>query len=786
MEKSNKRKVQSLLLWAALFIAAGPVYAGAGDPSARSVLDRIINEKPAIRDGRVVLPASGTEKYRVVIGGSSNESVIAADGTIHTPLETMEVHLLYKVVSVADGGDTAMSTYEDVVVAVPGKYTRDAKDNARPETLPEIREWKGRTGMFKLGKQSRIVLTDASLLKTAEQMRYYLEKIAGRPFEVVVGEAVKGDICFSLSGGKELGKEGYSIDIDDIVKAEAPSAKGCLYAAVTLAQILSQSERRSEVPKGYIRDYPAYGVRGCMLDVARIYIPLGYVEEMVRYMAWFKINEVQMHINDDGGEQHASFRVESKKFPAINSGLNPDEVYSQDVYRRFQKDMEELGVDIITEIDTPAHCRFVALHNPGYMLNESDIDLTNEAAIGFIKDLYDEFLDDPDPVFRSRNFHIGADEYHRGPTYGDDFMRYLNTMIKYVNGKGLSPRMWASMGGGGLVGETPVDTNVACNYWAYSWADFGKMIGDGFACINNSHDIYVVPGRRTYYDDYFKLKKMYCCWETTDLSGNWPLLSPAHPLLLGCQASIWYDRKVGTSEFDYFDRQKDQAVFIAEKGWFGEKADYQTCEGFMKRVAMFAESVPGTNPGRKVPSEGEVIASYDFKSVKGGIVKDRSGNGYDAVADGLYVADGVLELDGRGSLSLPFGAVGYPYTVSFDLWIDPATPAKAVLFEGDEGTMFLNYDGRGNIGYERKGYKYVLPCTLPAGEWLSLALCCDKTTLCLYVDGELAAQGRYLEDPETIPDSSTFVLPVRSVGQGVAGKIKNFTIFNETMLREPG
>ncbi len=783
MKKISKRKVQGLLLWTALSVWALPACALAAEPSARSVLDRVINEKPAIRDGRVVPPGSGTEKYRVVIGGSSNESVVSGDGTIHPPLEAMEVHLLYKVESLTDSGDIAMSTYEDVVVEIPGKYSRGAKDNARPETLPAIREWKGKTGKFKLGGQSRIVLADASLLKTGEQARYYLEKIAGRPFEAVVGVPVKGDIYLAASGGEELGEEGYGIDIDDVVRAEAPTAKGCLYAAVTLAQMLSQSERRNELPKGYIRDYPAYGVRGCMLDVARIYIPLGYVEEMVRYMAWFKINEVQLHINDDGGEQMASFRVESKKFPAINGGLDPDEVYSQEDYRRFQKDMEELGVDIVTEIDTPAHSRFVALHDPGYMLDDSNIDLTNEAAIGFIKELYDEFLDGADPVFRSRKFHIGADEYHRGPTYGEDFMRYINTMIEHVAAKGLSPRMWASIGGGGMVGETPVDTRAACNYWAYSWADFGKMIGDGFACINNSHDIYVVPGRRTYYDDYFKLKKMYCCWDATDLSGNWPLLSPAHPLLLGCQASIWYDRKVGTSEFDYFDRQKDQAVFIAEKGWFGQKTEEQTCEGFMERVAAFSGNVPGADPGRKVPSTGKVIASYDFRSAKGGVVKDRSGNGYDAGSGGLNVADGALELDGSGSLSLPFGAAGYPYTVSFDLWIDPATPAKAVLFKGDEGVMFLDYDGLGNIGYERKGSKYVLPCALPAGKWLRLALCCDKTALSLYVDGEFTAQGRYQEDPDTVPDSSTFVLPVRSVGQGITGKMKNLTIFNETLFR---
>ena len=66
-----------------------------------------------------------------------------------------------------------------------------------------------------------------------------------------------------------------------------------------------------------------------------------------------------------------------------------------------------------------------------------------------------------------------------GWKYGDDFMNYLNEMIPYVKSKGLNPRMWASIGGGGMVSDIPVDNDVTANYWAYSWADFDKMVKDG-------------------------------------------------------------------------------------------------------------------------------------------------------------------------------------------------------------------------------------------------------------------------------------------------------------------
>lgn len=741
---------------------------------AREIFNGLLYSKPVVRDGKVVLPASPDKDYIITIGGSSNEAVVTPGGDVFTPLETMDVHLLYKVVNRNDTSDFYMSTNHDVTLRIPGKYAAGEKDNARPKVLPEIQEWKGDRGVFRLGKGSRIVVASHSLMDAAVQVNRYISHFTGTPLEIIESnDPKKGDICFRLSDRKDLGNEGYYIELGDFVMAEASSAHGCLYAGVTLAQILSQSDGHNTLPKGYIRDYPAYGIRGCMLDVARIYIPLGYLEEMVRYMAWFKINEVQVHINDDSGEQQSCFRVESKRFPAINSGIKPSEVYSQDDYRQFQKDMAVLGVDIITEIDTPAHCRFVMLHDPSLMLDDGNVRLDSPEAISFMKELYDEFLDGDDPVFQSRNFHIGADEYHRGTRYGEAFNLYCNEMIGHVRSKGLQPRMWASLGGGGMVGETPVDNSAIANYWAYSWADFDRMISNGYRCLNNSHDLYVVPGKLTGYEDYFRLEKMYCSWEATDLSGNWPVLSPAHPLLMGCQASVWYDRKVGISQFDYFDRQKDQAVFIAEKGWNGQKRSWQSWERFNERIVLNSGDVPDVNPLRKVESRTPVVVSYDFR--KGG--RDKSGNGYDAVIDGLVADDGVLKLDGKGLFRLPFDAIGYPYNVSMDICIDPTIQPDALLFGGKDGVMYLNYGGTGKIGYERKGYRYVLDSVLPVDRWISITLSCDRSQVYLYVNGELVAQGRYAEDPSANPDSSTFILPTEKICSGVAGRLRNFKIY---------
>ena len=71
-----------------------------------------------------------------------------------------------------------------------------------------------------------------------------------------------GSIIISLSDDKELGDEGYSIEIGDYVAVKANTTTGAYWATRTLLQILEQNKGTS-LPKGSIRDWPDYGVRVC-------------------------------------------------------------------------------------------------------------------------------------------------------------------------------------------------------------------------------------------------------------------------------------------------------------------------------------------------------------------------------------------------------------------------------------------------------------------------------------------------------------------------------------------
>lgn len=745
----------------------------------------------------IILPEIADNDYELKLYGSSNESVIGIDGTIYQPLEDMTVKVMYQLVNKNDDTDKIIDNFAEVSIVIPGKYYREEGDNAKPNVVPGLREWKGHTGNFTLTENSRIVVADEALTETAESIAFYFSEMLKKEIPVIKGTPGTGDIYLSFDENKaELGKEGYEIEIADNITVKAYNDTGVFYAGTSLTQILFQDETKSNIPKGLIRDYPQYEVRGFGFEVARFYYPIEYIEEITKYLAYYKMNEAHIHLNDDAGEQTYAFRLESKKYPEINSSLNPDEVWTQEEYKAYQKEVAKYGVSVVSEIDSPAHAGFVYLHNPSYMLpaNSTWIDLENEDAKAFFKDVIAEFISGDDPVIQGDKFNIGTDEYDKNK--GELVLQWTNELIGYVKelmGEDTDVRMWAALGEGGFQGETKVRNDVTVGHWSSTWADPVYMINEGYGFINNYDRIlYLVPGAQTGYQNYLDMATAYNTWDVNLCEITIP---EANPLLRGAEAFMWYGNKVGASEFDVFDRARDWTALVAEKCWRGSEKD-GTVNDFIERFeSVDIGYVPGANPARYVDSVGETVANYDFESLSSATVADNSENGYDATVNNLALVDGkqgkALKLDGAGSLSLLFGAIGFPYTVSFDLYIDTANPKNAILFSGDEGTLYLNFEGKGKIAYQRKGYTYVLDCVLETGKWQKITLSCDELYLALAINDEFICTGEYLYDkPQTTEswgvylnsakyfDSSTFVLPVKNIGGGVSGMLDNLTIKN--------
>ena len=237
-------------------------------------------------------------------------------------------------------------------------------ENDKPFVIPELRQWQGADGMATINAKSKVLYADAALQQAAEAMAEDYGLLFGKALKAKAtkdaAKAAAGSIVITLTDDKELGDEGYAIEIGDVVVISANTTTGAYWATRTLLQILEQSEG-ANLPKGTIRDWPDYAVRGFMIDCGRKYIPLDYLKQYSKIMAYYKMNTLQVHLNDNGFKQYfgndwdetyAAFRLESELFPELTA---KDGYYGKDEFRQFQKDAAKMGVNIIPEIDVPAH-----------------------------------------------------------------------------------------------------------------------------------------------------------------------------------------------------------------------------------------------------------------------------------------------------------------------------------------------------------------------------------------------------------------------------------------------
>lgn len=257
-----------------------------------------------------------------------------------------------------------------VIFCLTGSLTRAAV-NPKPFVVPELKQWTGKDGNFTPGKDARIVCTSQNpeLLRIARMFADDYQQMFGQTLSVAQGKATSGDFVLSLSADKKLGEEGYAIKITDRVAISAPTPTGLYWSTRTLLQLAEQNQERS-LPQGTIRDYPDYPLRGFMIDCGRKFIPMAYLQDLVKIMAYYKMNTLQVHLNDNGFKQYfehnwdktyAAFRLESETYPGLTAR---DGSYSKKEFIDFQKQAASNFVEIIPEIDVPAHSLALTHYKP--------------------------------------------------------------------------------------------------------------------------------------------------------------------------------------------------------------------------------------------------------------------------------------------------------------------------------------------------------------------------------------------------------------------------------------
>ena len=284
----------------------------------------------------------------------------------------------------------------------------------------------------------------------AEQVRQFTELLtrAGGFTPRIKIDSRKGDVC--LVTDATLKSEAYKLEITiKKITIRASDLQGFYYALQSIRQLLPsaiESEQVTEnvdwtVPALTITDQPRFGYRGLLVDVARFFSPKENLLRIIDCMAMLKLNKLHLHLVDDNG-----WRIEIKKYPLLTEigscrvdrpgktfpeRRNPRQgeptvekgFYTQDEIREIVRYAQERHIEVIPEIEMPAHSnaalaaypllscpvvdKFIGVL-PGLGGNHADVIFCagNDSVFTFLQDILDEVLE----LFPSKYIHLGGDE----------------------------------------------------------------------------------------------------------------------------------------------------------------------------------------------------------------------------------------------------------------------------------------------------------------------------------------------------------------------------------------
>ncbi|MGN0359942.1 MAG: family 20 glycosylhydrolase [Hominisplanchenecus sp.] len=869
-----------------------------------------LNAVPALTvsetDTALQIP-SVSDAYEIRVYGSEVDRVIGDDGTV-SPLHIGErsMNVILQATSKSDPSDTAKKnmtvTVPDNTGRFPELFPQISDPNPMPDVLPTIQEWYGYNGDFTISEDTEIIYHDPANLGLAEvaaEMQADLKEICGFVPEVRAGASGDSNDILLESLTEDTygtGEEGYLLVTDDAgIHISSAGKTGVLYGTVTVEQILYQDQAHQTVPKGVIRDYPLYAVRGIMMDVARIPTRIQFLEDYTRILKWYKLNEMQIHLNDNQWSNppyspdynqwenvEASHRLYSDTFPSLavqdskfmtdrdnpgrydyyynvhtgmkeKHGTAGELYYTKEEFKDLQKQAEARGIQVVAELDTPGHSaaytKYVyknqeevikSLTEKGYLNRADYLDANGEVKAGasfyihnpnnfellalddqstdqttrqnavnakiFMKALFDEYLGGDDPVFTGNAVSAGVDEYWDKNTGNnkDAFRRYMNYMYDLLggseNGYGKQVRMWGAVML--MPGSTVINKDIVLDIWATYEDDPIARMNEGFRVINVPQPyLYTTPGR--YHKDMIREEYIYYNWDPVIFNGN-VRAEKGEPLLLGAKAALWGDEnREGITEADLNERYLRLCAMVGEKTWGGTKAD-DTFVDYSQTFNSLREG-PGTQIANQIDSKSNVVLDYDFENVSkdGKTVYDASGNGYNGSITGGEVVEKEgqtwLRFDGNTTVETPLTSLGYPYTMSFDVYLDGTEENTK------ESSLFSGYDGRlqvagmdGKLSLNRDYFTQSFDYQVKNEEKHTITIVGTYQVTKLYVDGVftkiLYAAASDKDNGGAVGASTwadqdnnfrtTFVFPMNTIGKDFSGYLANIKAYNKALSTE--
>ena len=579
--------------------------------------------------------------------------------------------------------------------------------NPKPFVIPELTQWQGSEGQFNPSGRIAVRGNNKELMRVAQAFAADYKTMTGKELKVVKSKGKTGDFVFSLKKDNTLGSEGYQMNITDKAEICAATTQGIFWGTRTLLQLSEQSEALT-LPQGSAVDVPEYKMRGFMMDCGRKYIPMAYLRNLVKIMAYYKMNTLQVHLNDNGFRQYfendwsktpAAFRLESTTYPGLTA---KDGSYTKKEFVDMQILAENNYVEVIPEIDVPAHSLAFTHYKPEIGSKEygmDHLDIFNPETYKFVDGLFKEYLEGENPVFRGKRVHIGTDEYSNAKKeVVEKFREFTDHYLKYVESFGKQPMCWGALTHAN--GNTKVKSdNVLMSCWYNGYADPQEMKKQGYKLLSIPDGlVYIVPAAGYYYD-YLNCKHLYNNWTPATIGGQ--KFEENDPAIEGGMFAVWNDHAGnGISVKDIHHRLYPAMQTLAVKCWTGKHTSlpYETFD--VRRLQL---------------SEAPNVNELGFHGTE---------------KKEVFHCDKV-----NPEMEMPYKEIGYNYSVSFT--IDAKAEVKGTeLFRSSNAVFYLSDPRSGRLGFARDGYLNVFNYRLPKGEKVNITIEGNNEMTALYVDGK--------------------------------------------------
>jgi hexosaminidase len=459
--------------------------------------------------------------------------------------------------------------------------TQPPTDLTQTSFIPEPVSVSANGEAFEISASTTIFVCEG-MEQTGQYLAGEIEKISGLKLTVELSASLpqKGIYLTTNANDSELGKEGYILSIGDkAVTIAANEAAGCFNGIQTLLQTIPvKTTEALVIAGGEIRDFPEFGYRGAMLDVARHFFTVEEVKLFINYLSAYKMNYLHLHLTDDQG-----WRIEIKSWPKLTEIGGSTEVgggeggfYTQEQYAEIVKYAQDRNITIVPEIDMPGHTNAALASYAELNCNGKATELYTGTEVGFStfctdKEVTYQFIDDvvrelteltPGPYI-----HIGGDESH--VTAIEDYIPFVNRVQEIVVSHGKKVIGWDEIANGSLVEGATVQF----------WAD----VENTTMGLEKGADVLISPAKYAYldmqYDSTSTFGLHWAAYIEVDAGYDWNPLDQVPGItkdrIIGIEAPLWSETISNIDEAEYlvFPRLPG----YAEIGWTApEKRNWET------------------------------------------------------------------------------------------------------------------------------------------------------------------------------------------------------------------